>query len=265
MIPKHIFQTIRAKELLVQDHANNVKAMCEANPDWRCTIVFDEDIPSFIKACYDADTLKAYELIGADYGAARADFFRYLLMYQAGGLYLDIKSSVTCELDAVLAPNEAFVLSHWDNLGNKANPHWQWGMGKEATRLYPRGEFCNWFILAEPKHPFLLAVIETVKARILGYEPKRDGVGTQGVCRTTGSLAYTQAIAPILGAHPHRLVEFSNIGLVYSIFEAKGEPALGHQNHPGHYSKMTSAVVDAHQSVAQTMISEGYADYEFVA
>ena len=39
-------------------------------------------------------------------------FFRYLLMYEIGGVYLDIKSTANKKLDDVLEENDAFILSH---------------------------------------------------------------------------------------------------------------------------------------------------------
>ena len=46
---------------------------------------------------------------------ARADFFRYLLVYQLGGVYLDIKSSLDKPLKDVLRAEDQFILTHWDN------------------------------------------------------------------------------------------------------------------------------------------------------
>ena len=35
-----------------------------------------------------------------------ADVFRYLAVYREGGVYLDVKSTVTCPLDEVLSPDD---------------------------------------------------------------------------------------------------------------------------------------------------------------
>ncbi|MCA3362157.1 MAG: hypothetical protein INF74_09420, partial [Roseomonas sp.] len=61
------------------------------NPDWEYRLYEDADCERFIRENYDAETFKLFRSIHPDYGAARADFFRYLLLYRLGGVYLDIK------------------------------------------------------------------------------------------------------------------------------------------------------------------------------
>ena len=51
----------------------------------------------------------------SNYGAAKADLFRYLLIYAYGGVYLDLKSTVEKPLSESLSGNESFILSHWAN------------------------------------------------------------------------------------------------------------------------------------------------------
>jgi inositol phosphorylceramide mannosyltransferase catalytic subunit len=187
------------------------------NPDWDYRLYSDADIVNFIAKHYPKTILESYYRIESSYGAARADLFRYLLMYKCGGVYLDIKSSATLPFNTVLKPDDVFLLSNWQNY---------WGGPFECAGLHrelrgiTRGEYQQWFIIAAPGHPFLKAVIDRVLSNIDRYSPIRHGVGRFAVWRTTGPIAYTLAIQSVIHLHPHRLVDSaSQLGLVYDIVD----------------------------------------------
>lgn len=70
---------------------------------------------AFIKAHYDPGILDVYLRINPVYGAARADFFRYLLMFRVGGVYLDIKSNASQALDRLFHASDRYILAWWPN------------------------------------------------------------------------------------------------------------------------------------------------------
>ena len=113
------------------------------NPDFEYRFYDDEDCYNFIKEHYDDETLSLYLSINPNYGSCRADFFRYLLIYKIGGVYLDIKSSTSRPLSETILPTDEYLLSHW--------------IGKDWNELleYQLGEFQNWHIISVPNHPFL--------------------------------------------------------------------------------------------------------------
>lgn len=54
-----------------------------------------------------------YNIIENGYGAMKADFFRYIIMYFEGGLYLDIKSGLRKNLFLQLDDDVEMYLSNW--------------------------------------------------------------------------------------------------------------------------------------------------------
>ena len=106
--------------------------------------------------------------------------FRYLLLYKVGGVYLDIKSTATRPLDAVLLPQDQFLLSEWNNDNDGYDV---WGKHYELRGFGGR-EFQQWYIAASPGHPFLRSVIDNVLANIDTYIPGLHGTGKPGVLRT---------------------------------------------------------------------------------
>lgn len=211
MIPKIIHQTTSDKARLhpaLRDNVHRIKAL---NPDWEHRLYDNAECRAFIEAHYDSDTLRLYDRISPRYGAARADFFRYLLMYRVGGVYLDIKSTVVHPLSSVVSDETPYLISCWDSGPGGRDE----GAGKHS-KYGVEDEFQQWFIVAEPRHPFLGVVIQRVIDNIERYDALHGGVGASGVLRTTGPIAYTLAIQPVLAQHRHQLVDIHELGFRYS-------------------------------------------------
>ena len=238
-IPKIIHQTY-ARANVPEAIRHNILRLQQMNPGWRYVFYDDARIERFIQSHYEPEIGALYARINPRYGAARADFFRYLLLYKLGGVYLDIKSSATRPLDQIIHDSDHYVLALWPNAADE--PFSTWGMHRELPGFL-RGEYQNWHIIAEPGHPFLHQAIAHVMANIRNYDPAQHGVGKMGVMCTTGPIAYTRAIGPILHAFPHRLAgHHLDLGLQYNFAEAEG--ALSHgQFFPAHYSKLDEPVV----------------------
>ena len=230
-IPKIIHQTTGSKQGLHPAYVDNIAQLKARNPGWEHRLYDDRDIEAFIAGNFDPAVLAAYKRLNPAFGAARADLFRYLMLYKHGGVYLDIKSSCTHPFDEILKPDDAYLLSHW------RDPRWG-----RYPELGPEGEFQHWHIVAEPGHPFLAAVIKRVQDNIANYNPARDGSGRIALFRLTGPIAYTHAIEPIRALHPHRLVEAEGLGFVYTIFGRDDAPG-GHMYIQKHYSQITESLV----------------------
>ena len=213
-IPRIIHQTFPTRQLPDEIQENNarLKAM---NPSWEYRFYEDEDISNFIRQNYNNKVLEYYNRINSAYGAARADLFRYLVIYKCGGVYIDIKSTGTLPLDSVLKDSDSFLVSHWQN---KKNEEYE-GFGFHWDLDVPDGEFQQWHVISAPSHPFLKAVIETIFTNIDLYLPSLHGVGQYGVMRVTGPITYTKSILPIMPLHRYRMVDAAaDLGLKYSIY-----------------------------------------------
>jgi autotransporter strand-loop-strand O-heptosyltransferase len=206
-IPRIIHQTYKNNDLPIEitKVVNELKTM---NPTFEYRFYTDDDCIKFIKSNYDEETLNLYLSINPIYGSSRSDFFRYLLMYKVGGVYLDIKSCTTIPLEETLLPTDEYLLTHWEGLdwSNELN--------------YQFGEFQNWHIICRPNHPFLARIIEIVKENIKNYLGGSDK-GT--VLRVTGPIAYSKGIIELISNHKTNQVnspvrEFlleNEIGLTY--------------------------------------------------
>lgn len=237
-IPKIIHQTYHAPPLpdALQANIAHLRAM---NPGWEHRFHDYEDRRAFIDEVYGRAVLDLYDAIDARYGAARADLFRYLLLYRVGGVYLDMKSSTGRPLDEVIRPTDLYLLSTWRS--ELHDDYRGWGQHPEVRHL-AFGEFQQWQIVAAPGHPFLKAVIERVLRNLTVYVEGLHGVGAYAVLRVTGPVAYTLAIEPLLADEPHRFVDSKRgLGLVYSIFDT--DASRRHETMFPHYKNLTCPLV----------------------
>jgi inositol phosphorylceramide mannosyltransferase catalytic subunit len=198
-IPRVLHQTFPSRTLPIA-FRENVGRLRELHPNWDYRFYDDDDIVQYIRTHYGEEIFAYFKRIDSRYGAARADIFRYLLMYREGGVYLDIKSAARGPLDEVLRSDDQYVLSYW-----RGSQFSGWGDYSEL-REYGGQEFQQWHIITAPGHPYLKSVVEIVLRNIENYTPLTWGVGRKGVMRVTGPVAYTRAIGLIRSKYPHRLV-----------------------------------------------------------
>lgn len=205
MIPKIIHQTYKTKDLPPQldEISKRIQQTC---PDFEYRLYDDEDIINFIKENYDEETVSLYNMINPKLGMARADFFRYLVIYKVGGFYFDIKSYPKVDLTH-WAESFSFITAHWPNRDH-------------ANKLkYPLGEFQNWHVISEPGHPIIANVIRRMKENIKNYRyrPTQTDV-KMDVLDVTGPLCYSRAILEVKDKHKEGYLEAESndhVGLVY--------------------------------------------------
>lgn len=258
-ISHKIFQTYKTKVGLPQEIEANIEGIKARNPEYEYQLFDDNDIRTFILEHYGEKIWGYYQRISPVYGAARADFFRYLLIYQEGGVYIDIKTSLDKPLGEVLRPEDKFILTHWDNL-----PGGQYegvGIFGEVSFL-PRGEYIQWCVASVAGHPLLRAVILRMLRNIDEYNPFRHGAGLWGVLRTTGPVMYTQtieALRPSLieGVDYRLLTKPQDIGLRYSIYDSEG--IYGHKKAlKANYNKATTPIIQTPDRPIYTRLASAY-------
>jgi hypothetical protein len=234
-IPRIIHQTFYSTQL-PEELQKNVEQIKALNPGWEYRFYDDAAVVDFIIKNYPPIILRYFERIDSRYGAARADLFRYLLMYKVGGVYLDIKSTVTRPLDAVLLPEDSFLLSQWNN---ELSDYDVYGKHYELRDFGGR-EFQQWYIASAPGHPFMRAVIANVLGNIDTYIPGYHGTGKPGVLRVTGPIAYSLAIHKLLDGAPHRMVDSQHdLGLEYSVIKDNSHKTT----FKSHYSFQTHSLI----------------------
>jgi mannosyltransferase OCH1-like enzyme len=170
-IPKTIYQTFKSEQLpwLTQWHIHKLK---NRNPEFDYQFYTDDRIAAFIASEYGSDVFALYNRINI--GAAKADFFRYAILYAKGGVYLDIDSLNVTPLEEFILPDDSAIIS----------------MEKNLTC------YVQWALIFEAKHPFLAKTLESVLANLSTNKYPHD------VHQMTGPSAYTKAIQDCLQSSP---------------------------------------------------------------
>lgn len=239
MIPKITHQIfMQGFSSLPEVDRERILAFRERNPAWDHRFYDQSTAEAWLRANADERTVRAYYRINPDYYAARADLLRYLLCSKEGGLYLDVKSEARRPLDDVLHRDDSYLLSQWPELRNRKPGE----EGHPELAHIPGDEFVIWFIASMKNHPFLRAVIEQVLKNIENYNPWRIGVGAKGVLRTTGPVAYTLAIHPILNEHACRFVDAADDLGFYPFRHGDFKRHRGQYGR--HYSVITDPVIN---------------------
>jgi mannosyltransferase OCH1-like enzyme len=245
-IPRIIHQTHSAPYAgMPHEYRKQASLVREMNPEYEYRFYSDPECELLIRRVCgdDSAVLRAYMSLNPAYGAAKADLFRYVLMYEHGGVYLDVKSSTTVPLRRVIRESDEYLLSSWCE-GECGKSQW------DSLVRTGVGEYQQWWIACVPRHPFLRAVIDACVDGIEAYRFDASDAwtfGKLGVLRLTGPIAYTRAIHPLLKQHGHRLATNSfNGAMLYSYTLRRGNSAPKHEDvETAHYSRLTTPIVRA--------------------
>jgi mannosyltransferase OCH1-like enzyme len=203
-IPNIIHQTFISSKLPVEiiNIIINNKKICS-----NCEFKFydDNDCDNFIKNNFDEKIYNAYKSINNVYGAMKADFFRYCILYKIGGIYLDIKSVIKIPIFKIINKDDICLL----DIPRNNLEHWRLNS--------PTYE--QWLLMFAPGHPYLLEIINTIVNYIeIKYEPQINEIlklnSKQKILNVTGPDAFTKAVNNYIknnnNENLHRCIDYKN-------------------------------------------------------
>lgn len=178
-IPKQIFQTFKDDNLpwLTKFY---IKRMLKKNPEYQYNFYDDNRIQSFLKEEYPPQYLKSYNRLTI--GAAKADFFRYAILYKKGGIYLDIDSGLIKPLRNFIFDDDVALV----------------------TDEIPYTYYVQWGLAYEAGHPFLKKTLDNMMDNIAKNPYPHN------VHKTTGPTVYTDSVKQCLAEDPtipHRFMK----------------------------------------------------------
>lgn len=170
-IPKVIYQTFKSNKLPFINRLA-IKWLKLRNKDYRYEFYDDERIKTFLLDEYGGNILELYNRLNI--GAAKADFFRYAILFKKGGVYLDIDAYVPGRLDRIIRPDDHAVIS------------------REG---FP-DRFVQWALIYEAGHPFLEETLNIVIKNI------QENAFPNSVHWMTGPTPYSKAILTCIEEKP---------------------------------------------------------------
>ena len=162
MIPKRIYQTWKTKDL-PWGIKKVIKNMMDLNPSYSHYLYDDNEMDKFVLEHYPGDIYEAYNVLAI--GAARADLWRYLILYKYGGIYLDIDAAILKPLDTLIQNSDSAII----------------------TREMYEGLFNQWILIFRKGHPLLKEVITQCVENI-------KNKSSNNILHLTGSTVFTNVI-----------------------------------------------------------------------
>ena len=113
LIPQDIWVAVvnKSEELSYQ-----MKPLFERNPKWRVHIEGNPEKDSFMNTVFAGTSLLwAYDMINPACGAAKADIWRYAVLWTYGGAYIDDDSDIKTPFDHMVEPLDEMIVTHEKN------------------------------------------------------------------------------------------------------------------------------------------------------
>lgn len=166
MIPKIIYQTWKTKELPASVEAVRTTLQIQ-NPEYTIILFDDSDMDEWIHTHMPQEVVYAYNSLAV--GAAKADLWRYCILYTNGGIYLDIDSTLLVPIQTFLSENDQAAISRERN----------------------KGLFSQCCLAFEQGHPILKAAIDKSVKNIKNRS-------STNIAALTGPLPFTEAVNEVM-------------------------------------------------------------------
>ena len=249
MLPKIVHQTIPNRSKLGTATQRLMNRQKLENPNWKFILYDNGEILNFIFQ-YFPQYLQTYLRINPNYGASRADFFRYLVMYEHGGIWLDSKSALPPCFDNHIG-DEEFIYELSPKCpccsGQSSSPcdriHGWWKDYdyfpeiKLIKTVLNYREIVNYFFAVTPKSILLKNVIDHVVLNIESGNYDND-IGKEAVLIITGPVAFTNAILKNLKDIKSKQLKTDTI-----LYRDSNVFPNDYQNSKPHYSTLSEKVL----------------------
>jgi mannosyltransferase OCH1-like enzyme len=165
MIPKVIYQVsinLNHTHDLIQNQIEKTKKL---NPTWEYKLITTEkELDNIVYLNFENEIVDCYNNLNIL--VAKVDFWRYLVLYKFGGVYLDIDSSINLNLDDLIKNDDDAIITAEGN----PNLYVQWGL------------------IFNKNHPILKKTIELIVENI------KINKYPNNIHAMTGPTTYTNAI-----------------------------------------------------------------------
>ena len=183
LIPRHLWIAVRDdKEPLNYQ----MPKLFERNKNWEVHICSNDAKDKFMNETFKGTSLLwAYNSISDVAGAAKADLWRYAVLWTYGGAYVDDDSDIGVPFDKMIEPLDSLIISYERN-GFNANrcyiPRYHlsdfYAYRNESNRerkVFHHRCILNWAMVSAPRHAIIAATIENA-VEIIRHEYLSDSV-----------------------------------------------------------------------------------------
>jgi hypothetical protein len=169
MIEKHIFQTWHTDKLdpTIQARIDKFK---KENSTYTYKLYLDADIDSFVNTNYPGEIADAYNRLNII--VAKADFWRYLVLYTYGGVYVDIDSNIEKPLNTLIRDEDEAIITY------------------EMRPGVPIA-YVQWALIFKKGHPILKKTIDMIVDNI------KTNKYPNNILNMTGPIVFAEAVQAV--------------------------------------------------------------------
>lgn len=239
-IPPLFWLTMKSTPKDSRDLPEHIRHYLDLYKNWRSVIADDKYAHEFITKVYaNTSFLWAYEALNPALGAAKADLWRYAVLYAVGGVYIDADAGFVGNLDSLISPKDEIILSvgrHRLHRCYKSTYH----LDKSAeSELYGNHVIIQWMLISAPYDPFLsrtiINIVEIIKSEYLGQSVLSPTISkAHMVSCTTGSHIFTNSVKQVIYSptsvlHGYRL-DGANYATLHGTFRSEGKDGPDHHS-----------------------------------
>ncbi|KAJ1437647.1 hypothetical protein B484DRAFT_445043 [Ochromonadaceae sp. CCMP2298] len=182
-IPRNLWIAVRnqSEELNFQ-----MPGLFARNKGWKVHISSNEVKDEFMNKYFTGTSLLwAYNMISPAAGAAKADLWRYAVLWTYGGAYIDDDSDMHTPLDEVITAEDKMILSYEKNgfNGNRCYiPRYHLSdfsayreLEKRKLNVFHGRILLNWAMISAPRHPIIFQTMKNA-VEIIKHEYHVDSV-----------------------------------------------------------------------------------------
>jgi mannosyltransferase OCH1-like enzyme len=166
MIEKNIFQSWFTTDLHpeIREVINKIQRLI---PEYNYHLYLDQDMDKFVNEHFPREIADCYNRLNII--VAKVDFWRYLILYKYGGVYLDMDSTIEVPLNDLIQNEDCAIITA------ENNPNM----------------FVQWALIFSKGHPILKKTIELICQNIKSNRYPND------IHKMTGPTVYSEAINTI--------------------------------------------------------------------
>ena len=199
LIPKRVMQTWKTS-VLDRPHATRLINFRNKYPNFSFEFYDDSDMDEYMHARWSKHPIFAV-YVNSLWGASKADIWRYCILYDKGGIYLDIDSSIEFDLNKI--PDDAAELISFEprTLKNALFDHRQPGLEyfahwnfRQPSLEVPENIVLQWCLIFKPQHQIMKTVIELIVQQAEFYRNRTVPSVHHAVLGLAGPVVFSQAV-----------------------------------------------------------------------
>ena len=254
IIPKQVFQTWKA-DFLDEEHYKSLRDFQKLNTDYQFVFYNDKDMHEYMESAWGHHPISSI-FRRTKVGAAKADIWRYCILFDLGGIYLDIDASFRQPLSQIIGEDDSAIIAFEANQISMNRSRYRKQIDqdllpfedyveiveglKQCSFPLPEHVVLQWALFFKPRHPILARVIEDITQNAPAFEGKVIHNMHKTICNLTGPIAYSKAVwqYALTQRIASRGIDFDGEGIPKNI------PKKGvYKTDTRHYSKLSGEIL----------------------